>query len=99
MARIDSSNSIGANGNLVTGVPPTTDRAIAIWNGTDGTSIQNSLDIIQVGGAIEASAFLTRRSVVTEIIVYAYESWIAPALELEITGSISIESDGELIII
>lgn len=91
--------STSGNGN-VTGLPPTDIRAIARWSDITGTTIENSPGtLIQDGGAIEASGFITQRSVTTLVTIPSGESWIAPELELEVTGSIEIEIDGELIII
>ena len=39
------------------------------------------------------------RSVTNLIMINAGESWIAPEMELETTGTIQIEPDGEMIII
>jgi hypothetical protein len=102
MSRIGSSSaqsSGGGSGN-VTGVPPTDVNAIARWNNTSGTSIKNSPGtFVQDGGAIQASGFITDRSVTTLISIPNEYSMIAPELEIELTGAIEIELDGELIII
>lgn len=102
MARIGSSsgaNTTSTTGN-VTGVPPTDINAIARWDNTTGTRIKNSPSTyIQDGGAIQASGFITTRSVTTQITVPSGDSMIAPNLEIELSGSIEIEPDGELIII
>lgn len=84
---------------FVKGPISATDNAIARYDGTSGKLIQDSKTIVQDGGAIEAQGFLTRRSVTDLVSIPSGESWIAPELELEISGSIEIESDGELIII
>jgi hypothetical protein len=84
----------------VTGLPPTDINAIARWADTGADTIKNSPGTyIQDGGAIEASGFMTNRSVTTLMSVPSGYSWIAPELELELTGSIELEADGELIII
>ena len=83
----------------VIGPASATDKAIARYDGTTGKLIQNSLTLVQDSGAIEAQGFLTRRSVIGDVMINSGESWIAPELEIELTGSIEIESDGELIII
>ena len=90
--------SASGTGN-VTGIPPTTLTAIAIWADTTGTTIQNSLSTIQSGGAIQSPGFLTDRSVTTLVHIAPEYSWIAPELEIELSGAIEIEPDGELIII
>jgi hypothetical protein len=101
MARIaeaEGSTTSSGSGN-VTGIPPTTETAIAIWANTSGTEIENSIPTVQAGGTIEASGFLTDRSVTTLIQIPAQYSWIAPEVEIELTGAIEIEADGEMIII
>lgn len=97
--QLDLVGAGSSGGGDVFGPAGATDNAIARYDGTTGKLIQNSLDIVQDGGAIEASGFMTRRSVVTEMIVNAGQSWIAPELELEITGTIEIDIDAELIIV
>lgn len=93
------SSSSSGSGN-VTGVPPTDINAIARWDDTAGTIIKNSPGTyIQDGGGIQASGFLTERSVTTLVSIPSSFSWIAPELEIESGGSIEIELDGELIII
>lgn len=89
----------GGTGN-VSGIPPTTIDAIARWADTTGTTIQNSPGtLVQDSGAIQSSGFLTDRSVIALISIPSEFSMIAPELEIELTGSIEIEPDGELIII
>lgn len=98
--QLDLVNASSASTGNVTGLPPTTIDAIARWADTTGTTIKNSPGtFIQDGGAIQASGFLTTRSVTTLVSVPSGESWIAPELEIELTGAIEIELDGELIII
>lgn len=88
-----------ATGN-VTGVPPTDINAIARWDDTTGTTIKNSPGtLIQDGSAIQAGGFLTRRAITTLIVVPTGYSWVAPSLELELTGEIDIELDAEVIIV
>ena len=102
MARIGSggSSTSGVSPGNVTGIPPTTVGAIARWEDTSGTTIENSPGtLVQDGGAIEASGFITNRSITTLIHIPTEYSMIAPELEIELTGSIEIEPDGELIII
>jgi len=94
----EGASSSSGSGN-VTGIPPTTIDAIARWADTTGTTIKNSLDIVQDGGAIEAQGFITMRSVINLVVVNSGESWIAPEMEIELTGAIQIEADAEMIII
>jgi len=86
---------IAASGN-VSGVPPTTDKAIARWLGTGGNQIQNSQTILQDGGSIEAQGFITRRLVTDNITINGDESMTTDAVSIEDTGEIVIEGDGEL---
>lgn len=103
MSRIQNSGSkteVTPPGGNVSGVPPTDIDAIARWDDTTGTTIKNSPGtLIQDGGAIQASGFITTRSVTTLITVPSGDSMIAPNLELELSGTLQIEPDGELIII
>lgn len=102
MARIGSSsgNSQSTSTGNVSGVPPTDVNAIARWDNTSGTVIKNSPNTyVQDGGAIQASGFITTRSVTTLVVVPSGDSMIAPNLEIELSGSLEIEPDGELIII
>jgi hypothetical protein len=88
----------GGSGN-VTGIPPTTIGAIAVWDNTTATLLINSLTNIQTSGAIEAQGYITRRSVTGNVTINADETWIAPSIELAAGGSIVIESGGDIIIV
>lgn len=88
-----------SNGTGVQGPGLSTDNAITRWDGTTGDVVQNSKTILQDGGAIEAQGFITRRSITDLVVIPDGESWIAPSLELELTGSIELEFNAELIII
>lgn len=96
---LDITGSSSSGSGNVTGISPTTVTAIARWEDTTGTTIENSLALVQDGGAIEAQGFITMRSVINLIIINPGESWIAPEMEIELTGAIEIEPDGEMIII
>ena len=91
--------NVASGGSGVTGIAPTTVNAIATWVNTDATVIQNSLALVQPGGAIEAQGFLSERGIVNLVHVNPGETWIAPELELELLGCIEIELDGEIVII
>ena len=54
---------------------------------------------MQDGGVIEAQGFLTRRPITDLVVIPNGESWVAPSLELELTGSVELEPNGELIIV
>jgi hypothetical protein len=96
---LDNIGSSGSGSGNVTGISPTTIGAIAVWDDTTGTTIENSLTNVQTSGAIEAQGFITVRMVTSLVTVNPGESWIAPEIELEPSGSIQIEPDGEMIII
>lgn len=83
----------------IVGPPSSTDKAITRWSGTTGTVINDSEAILQDGGAIEAQAFITRAKITDDVAVHADEVWIAPALELTLTGSVVIDPDGEIVIV
>lgn len=89
----------GSSGG-VSGVPPTTIDAIARWADTAGTLIKDSPGtFIQDSGAIEASGFIGNRSVTDVLTVPSDYYMITSGLELEVTGSIELEVDSELIIL
>lgn len=90
--------SSSGSGN-VTGIPPTTVGAIASWANTTATEIQNTLTNVQASGAIEAQAYITRRSVVGTVTVNPDETWISAAIELSLTGSIVIDDNAQIIIV
>lgn len=76
-----------------------TDNAITRWDGTTGTIIQNSLAILQDGGAIESRGFITNRTVDTVISVGSNQTMISPSLEMASGGVIMLASGANLIII
>lgn len=88
-----------ANPSDVTGIPPTDINAIARWADTTGTTIKNSETIVQDGGAIEAQGFITRAKITDDVVVHTDQVWIAPSLELTLTGSVVLEADAELVIV
>lgn len=96
---LDLVNNSSSGSGDVTGPSGATDKAIARYNGTTGKIIQDSKTKVQDGGAIESQGFITRRSITDLVVIPPGESWIAPSLELELTGSIELEPDGELIIV
>lgn len=97
--QLDLVNASSSGSGNVTGIPPTDVNAIARWDDTTGTTIKNSKTQVQDCGAIESQGFITRRSITDLVVIPPGESWIAPSLELELSGSIELEPDGELIIV
>jgi hypothetical protein len=89
----------GTGTGNVTGIPPTTIDAIAIWATTDGTEIQNSETLVQASGAIEAQAYITRRDITGLVTVNPDETWIAPNIELSLGGAIIISDNASIIIV
>lgn len=97
-----TSNNTGGGGGAgnVTGIPPTTDKAIARWVGISGDLIENSPGtLVQDSGAIEAAGFITQRNVTSTITVNNGETWIAPALIVRPTGVIILNPNSQLIIL
>lgn len=89
-----------ANPSDVTGIAPTDINAITRWADVNGTQIKNSPNTyVQDSGAIEAQAFITKAKITGDIAIHADEVWIAPALELTLTGSVVIDPDGEIVIV
>lgn len=101
MALIQNSGGSGSGGTgTVTGPGLSTDKAIARWDGTTGTIIQDSPGtLVQNSGAIEAAGFITQRNITSTITVNTGESWIAPALSIAPGGVIVLNRDTQLIII
>lgn len=92
-------SSSSGSGN-VTGIAPTDIRAIARWNDTSGTTIENSPGtLVQDSGAIEAQGFITNRIVTGTVVVNTNESWISPSLVIQPGGMILLSPDSELILI
>jgi hypothetical protein len=92
--------NVASGGSGITGPLTSTVGAIVSWDNASGTVVRdNPQTFIQPGGAIVSSGFITNRSVSTLVQVLAEETWIAPELELELTGCIEIELDGEIVIV
>lgn len=88
----------GGSGN-VTGIPPTTIGAIAVWDNTTATLLINSLTNVQASGAIEAQAFISVRDITGLVTVNPDETWIAPNIELSSGGSIVIASNATIVMV
>ena len=91
---------VNSSSSGVVGIPPTTIDAIARWADTTGTTIKDSPGtFIQDGGAIQASGFMGNRSITTLVHIPSEYYMEAAELEIELSGAIEIEPDGELIIL
>lgn len=99
-SNLDYYQSSSSGSGNVNGIPPTDINAIARWADTTGTTIKNSPGTdVQDGGAIQASGFVGNRSVTTVVTIPSEYYMVTSGLELEVTGSIELEIDGELIIL
>lgn len=101
MSRISASEgsktSGGGSGN-VTGEPPTTVNAIAIWGNALGTLLENSIPTVQAGGAILAQAFLGDRQIVEDVVVPNHYTMIQTEIYL-ISGDLTLEGDAQLLLL
>lgn len=94
-----SQASGGGGGGDVFGPASSTDRAIVVWDGTTGKLIQDGPGtMVQSSGAVEVQAIIVNRSITGNVEIPSDFSMIASNIEIE-GGSITIESDGELIIL
>jgi hypothetical protein len=102
MSRIQSSGTGGNNGGggsgNVTGVPPTNVNDIAVWGDTTGTTIKDSLAIVQTGGAVQSQGFVFDRQIINDITVPDHYTIINSDLEL-ISGDIYLDGDSQLILL
>jgi hypothetical protein len=92
---VNSSSSSGG----VTGIAPTTVGAIATWDDTTATTIQNTQTNVQASGAIEAQGYITNRTVTATVTVNTGKTWISPSLILAPGSLVILNPDAELIII
>ena len=88
----------GGSGDVI-GPSSSTNLAIATWNGTTGTVLQDNPNaIVQPGGAVQAEALIAN-NVITELIsVPSDYTMFTSGVELD-GGEIDIESDGELLVL
>lgn len=88
----------GGTGNVI-GPATSTDKAIARWNGTTGTLIQDSQGtLVQDSGAIQTQAIIVQKSITGVVSVPTNFAMLASGIEIE-GGEIDIETDAELVIL
>lgn len=87
------------SGNGVTRVGSTNDRRITIWAGNSSDTIQNSNASVQEGGAVQAQAFVGRKEINEAILIPSKHYMLASGVTIMANGSITVESDSELLII
>jgi hypothetical protein len=96
---LDLVGASGGGSSGVNGIAPTTPGAIATWVDTGATTIQNTQTNVQASGAIEAQGYITRQDITGTVAVNQDECWIAPALNLTLTGAIDLTGGGSLAIV
>jgi hypothetical protein len=89
----------GGTGNVI-GPSSSTNMAIASWNGTTGTNLQDNPNaIVQVpSGALQAAAIIIDNVVSALISIPSDYTMITSGVELD-GGEIDIASDGELLVL
>lgn len=95
---LDYYQSGTAAGN-VTGLPPSTDKAIARWFGTGADTIQDSKTLVQDSGAIQAQAFIEDRQINGNVDVPTNYTWIADAIEMQPGASITMHPGSKIVIV
>ena len=96
---VENSFQSGSGSGDVVGPGSSTDRAIASWNGTSGTVLQDNPNaIVQAGGAVQAEAIVVQKSITTLVTIPSDYTMIASNIEID-GGEIDIEADGELVIV
>jgi hypothetical protein len=83
----------------VTGIAPTTVNAIATWENTTATTIQNSLASVQASGDVHSQGFITQSNVTGVVTLALGEVWIAPGLALQPGSGIVLSSGSALILL
>lgn len=83
---------------FVVGPASATDNAIARYDGTTGKLIQNSLAIVQDGGAVQAQEFVFNRQILADVTVPDHYTVFSTDMEI-VTGDIILQGDAELFLI
>ena len=93
-------SSGGGGGGDVVGPPSSTNQAIAVWDGTTGQLLEDGPGTeVQPSGAIVAQGFITNQDVTGLVVVGSDQAWVAPSLNLTLTGAIDLSGGGQLIIV
>ena len=97
-SQLDLVNAV-ATGGSVTSTGSSTDKAIARWDGTSGTIIQNSpYSIVQDGGAIAAQGFVFNRQILNDVTVPGHYTMINTDVEL-VSGDLYLLGDAALLLL
>lgn len=95
--RLDITNNSSSSG--VTRVGSTTDKSITRWLGNNANTIQGSLASVQDGGAVQASGFVGTKDITTAVELPNNHYMVATGLTIELTGSVTVGTDSELVLI
>jgi hypothetical protein len=88
----------GGAGDVV-GPSSSTDRSIAVWDGTTGQLLEDGPGThVQPSGAVTAQLFITNTEVTGTVVIGANQVSIAPGLNIESTGSIDLSGGGQLLV-
>jgi hypothetical protein len=90
---------VGDSGGDVIGPNSATDNAIVRYDGITGKLIQNSLALVQDGGAAQAQGYVGRKEINDAVVLPSKHYMIATGLTIMTSGSITIGSDSELVLI
>lgn len=88
----------GGSGDVI-GPGSSTNMAIAAWNGTTGTVLENSpFSIVQPGGAIQAQGFVFNTQILNDITIPDQYAMVGSDVKL-ISGDIILFGDAQLILV
>jgi hypothetical protein len=95
---LDIVEATGSGSGNVTGIPPTTPGAIAVWVDTGATEIENSLTFVQPSGAIQMQAALQDRQILNDITIPTHYTMLQTDVYL-ISGDIVLDGDSTLLLL
>lgn len=95
---LDITGTTSSGSGNVTGIPPTTITGIARWADTTGTTIENSLALVQDGGTVQAQGFIADRQILNDITVPDHYTMIQTEVFL-ISGDIILNGDAQLLLL